>query len=76
VRRLGGSRWAKLHRLVYLCALGGTVHYLWAVKKDTFYPLMYFTVFAALLGYRGYAWWAARRRTIVQPQPDPQPVAR
>jgi len=52
VRRLGGARWAKLHRLVYLAAITATVHYLWAVKKDTFFPLVYFALFAGLLGYR------------------------
>ena len=30
----------------------GTIHYLWAVKKDTFFPLVYLVVFIALLGYR------------------------
>lgn len=54
VRRLGGKRWAKLHRLVYLAAVGGTVHYLWAVKKDTFFPLAYLATFALLLGYRAF----------------------
>ena len=52
VRRLGGARWARLHRLVYICAITGTIHYLWAVKKDTFFPLIYLLVFAALLGFR------------------------
>ena len=52
VRRLGGKRWAKLHRLVYVAAITGTVHYLWAVKKDTFFPLVYLATFAVLLGYR------------------------
>ncbi|MFL5391978.1 MAG: sulfite oxidase heme-binding subunit YedZ [Myxococcales bacterium] len=52
VRRLGGARWARLHRLVYVCAITGTVHYLWAVKKDTLFPLIYLLVFAALLGFR------------------------
>ena len=52
VRRLGGARWSRLHQLVYVCAITGTVHYLWAVKKDTLFPLVYFTLFAALLGYR------------------------
>jgi sulfoxide reductase heme-binding subunit YedZ len=51
VRRLG-KRWARLHRLVYVAAITGTIHYLWAVKKDTFFPLVYFGVFALLLGYR------------------------
>jgi methionine sulfoxide reductase heme-binding subunit len=52
VRRLGGKRWAKLHRLVYVAAIGGTVHYLWAVKKDTVFPLAYLATFLILLGYR------------------------
>ncbi|MEK7400860.1 MAG: protein-methionine-sulfoxide reductase heme-binding subunit MsrQ [Gemmatimonadota bacterium] len=52
VRKLGGARWAKLHRLVYVAAVTATVHYLWAVKKDTLFPLVYFGIFLALLGYR------------------------
>jgi sulfoxide reductase heme-binding subunit YedZ len=52
VRRLGGARWVRLHRLIYLCAITGTVHYLWAVKKDTLFPLIYLAVFASLLGFR------------------------
>jgi methionine sulfoxide reductase heme-binding subunit len=59
VRRLG-KRWTTLHRLVYLAAITGTVHYLWAVKKDTFYPLVYLAVFAMLLAYRVLA--ASRKR--------------
>jgi len=51
VRRLG-KRWTKLHRLVYVAAITGTIHYLWAVKKDTFFPVVYFAVFALLLAYR------------------------
>ena len=54
VRRLGGRRWARLHRLVYLAAIGGTVHYLWAVKKDTLFPLTYLAIFLLLLGYRAF----------------------
>jgi methionine sulfoxide reductase heme-binding subunit len=69
IRRLGGARWNRLHRLVYLCAIGGTVHYLWAVKKDTFFPLVYFAVFALLLGYRAYSWWGDRRRQEVAAVP-------
>lgn len=52
VRRLGGKRWAALHRLVYVAAITGTIHYLWAVKKDTFFPLVYLATFVVLLGYR------------------------
>jgi sulfoxide reductase heme-binding subunit YedZ len=51
VRRLGKG-WTRLHRLVYVAAITGTIHYLWAVKKDTFFPVVYLGVFAALLAYR------------------------
>jgi len=64
VRRLGGKRWAKLHRLVYVAAVTGTIHYLWAVKKDTFFPLVYLGTFAVLLGVR----LAGRRRPRTVPR--------
>ena len=51
VRRMG-KRWTKLHRLVYVAAITGTIHYLWAVKKDTFFPIVYLALFALLLAYR------------------------
>lgn len=51
-RRLGGARWKRLHRLTYLVAVLGTTHYLWAVKKDTFWPVAYFVLFAVLLVLR------------------------
>jgi methionine sulfoxide reductase heme-binding subunit len=72
VRRLGGKRWARLHRLVYVAAITGTIHYLWAVKKDTYLPLVYLTVFVLLLGWRVVA--AARRRARMRTAPQP-PVA-
>jgi methionine sulfoxide reductase heme-binding subunit len=61
IRRLGGRRWNRLHRLVYVAAIGATVHYLWAVKKDTLFPAVYFLVFALLLGYRAQRALSARR---------------
>jgi len=55
VRRLGGRRWAQLHRLAYLSAAAGVVHYYWLVKADTTRPLRYAAVLTALLGAR-VAW--------------------
>lgn len=52
MRRLGGKRWVALHRLIYVCAIGGTIHYLWAVKKDLRDPLLYVVILAVLLGWR------------------------
>ena len=61
IRRLGGKRWNRLHRLVYVAAVGGTVHYLWAVKKDTLFPLVYLVIFTVLLGYRAFFLFRDRR---------------
>ncbi|MDO9189839.1 MAG: protein-methionine-sulfoxide reductase heme-binding subunit MsrQ, partial [Sulfurimicrobium sp.] len=52
MRRLGGRNWHRLHRLVYLVAIGGVVHYWWLVKKDVTEPAIYAAVLALLLGYR------------------------
>jgi methionine sulfoxide reductase heme-binding subunit len=52
VRRLGGKRWQRLHRLVYVAAAAGVLHYLWLVKKDIRYPLLYGLVLLVLLGSR------------------------
>ncbi|HEV3050462.1 MAG TPA: protein-methionine-sulfoxide reductase heme-binding subunit MsrQ [Longimicrobium sp.] len=48
IRRLG-KRWQKLHRLVYLAAGLGVLHFLWLVKKDLRDPLIFAAVFAALM---------------------------
>lgn len=52
MKRLGGRRWQRLHRLVYLIACGGVLHFLWLVKSDLAQPLVYALVLALLLGYR------------------------
>ena len=51
MRRLG-RRWQRLHRLIYLIALLGVVHYLWLVKKDLTEPLIYGGMLALLLALR------------------------
>jgi len=60
VRRLGGKRWQRLHRLVYVAAFAGVLHYFWLVKKDIQAPLVYGAVLLVLLGTRV---WLARRGT-------------
>jgi methionine sulfoxide reductase heme-binding subunit len=52
IKRLGGRRWQRLHRLVYAIAIGGVVHYLWLVKADIRQPLLYGGILAVLLVYR------------------------
>jgi sulfoxide reductase heme-binding subunit YedZ len=48
IRRLG-RRWQKLHRLVYVAAGLGVLHFYWKVKADTFWPLIAAVVLALLL---------------------------
>jgi sulfoxide reductase heme-binding subunit YedZ len=62
VRRLGGSRWRRLHRLVYVSAAGGILHFWWAVKSDTRVPLVYGSVLVFLLSLRLIP---RRRRNVV-----------
>lgn len=52
IKRLGGKRWMLLHRLVYLIAICGVLHYWWLVKKDISQPLIYSAVLVTLLAYR------------------------
>jgi len=77
VRRLGGRRWQRLHRLVYVAALAGVLHYLWLVKKDVHYPVIYAVVLGALLASR--IWWAAdrarSRRTAMPRDMEPNSAA-
>lgn len=56
IRRLGGKRWQMLHRLIYISAICGVIHYLWLVKKDIREPLEYGAILMVLLSYRVVAW--------------------
>lgn len=50
-RRLGSS-WKRLHRLVYLIAILGTLHFFWLVKADLLRPAIFAFCLFLLLGYR------------------------
>jgi sulfoxide reductase heme-binding subunit YedZ len=52
IRRLGGKRWQQIHRLIYVIACAGVVHYYWLVKSDIRLPVFYGAIVAVLLGYR------------------------
>jgi sulfoxide reductase heme-binding subunit YedZ len=60
IKRLGGKRWQKLHRLTYLSAAAGVLHYYLLVKSDTRRPLAFAAVVAVLLGYRAYVSYTKR----------------
>jgi sulfoxide reductase heme-binding subunit YedZ len=61
IRRLGGKRWARLHRLIYLIAALGVFHFLWLVKRDVTTPDFFGTVLIVLLAARLIP---ARRRPL------------
>jgi DMSO/TMAO reductase YedYZ heme-binding membrane subunit len=67
VKRLGGKRWTQLHRLVYVAAIGGVVHYWMLVKADIRMPLIFAVVLALLLSYRiitRFLWKPAEKLSI------------
>jgi sulfoxide reductase heme-binding subunit YedZ len=52
IKRLGGKRWRALHRLAYVAAICGVIHYYMQVKADVRQPLAFAAVLAVLLGSR------------------------
>ena len=56
IRRLG-KRWLWLHRLVYIVAIAGVIHFYWQVKADIRRPVQYGAALALLLGYRLFMKW-------------------
>ena len=63
IKRLGAVRWQRLHKLVYLIACLGVLHYFWMVKADLRSPLIHATILAMLLGYRV---WVKRQQLVKQ----------
>lgn len=55
IKQLGGKNWALLHKLTYLIAILGVIHFWMIVKSDYTYPFLFGLVLAILLGYRIYA---------------------
>jgi sulfoxide reductase heme-binding subunit YedZ len=68
IRRLGGRRWQLLHRLIYISAICGVIHYYWLVKSAVLRPLTYGAIVAALLLWRLGDWFLRRGRTIAAAQ--------
>ena len=68
IRRMGGQAWARLHRLVYLAAIGAVLHYILVVKSWPPEPLVYAAIVAVLLGYR------LVRSLVKKPSPRRRPA--
>jgi methionine sulfoxide reductase heme-binding subunit len=65
IRRLG-KRWAPLHRLIYISAIAGVIHYWWLVKADVRKPEYYAAILLVLLGYRVIA--SQRKKAAAPPR--------
>lgn len=63
IRRLGGKRWQRLHRLIYFSATAGVIHFIWLVKADLRRPLTYGAILAILLAYRLASWLATKTKS-------------
>lgn len=69
IRRMGGKRWQALHRLIYVTAIAGVVHYYWLVKSDIRLPLLYGSLVGIELLFRVISWGMARRQAPVRKAP-------
>ena len=65
VKRMGGKRWARLHRVVYLAAILGVTHYYMLVKSDVRLPMTFAFLLAVLLGFRIFAKYYSTRSGVV-----------
>jgi sulfoxide reductase heme-binding subunit YedZ len=52
LRRMGAVAWRQLHRLTYVAAAAGAIHFLWLVKTWRAEPLVYLAAVAVLLALR------------------------
>ncbi len=71
IRKLGGKNWQRLHRLIYVSAILGVIHFIWLVKADKRQPYAYGFGLAVLLGYRVWMWVASRREGPIGSAPRP-----
>jgi hypothetical protein len=63
IRRLG-RRWQRIHRLVYVAAVAGVIHFTWGQKADIREPLEWAAYLMLLLGLRLVFSWRKRRNTL------------
>ncbi len=64
IKRVGGKNWARLHRLTYVAAVLGVIHFWMIVKSDVFYPALFGLVLAGLLGYRVFLAYERNRTAL------------
>lgn len=52
IRRMGAAAWQRLHRLGYLAAVAGAIHYLLLIRAWPVEPVLYLAAILALLALR------------------------
>jgi methionine sulfoxide reductase heme-binding subunit len=63
IRKLGGKNWNRLHKLIYVAAICGVVHYWWQVKPGVLTPVDMTILFAVLLLARPIIAFVQRRKS-------------
>ena len=63
IRKLGGKNWNRLHKLIYLAAICGVIHYWWQVKTGVITPITITVIVAVLLLARPILAWTQKRKT-------------
>lgn len=66
IKAIGGKAWQKLHRLIYVLAICGVLHFWWLVKLDLTEPAIYAGLLFVLLAIRLW-WW--RTEKLRSPKP-------
>ncbi|MGD0938212.1 MAG: protein-methionine-sulfoxide reductase heme-binding subunit MsrQ [Terracidiphilus sp.] len=70
IRKLGGKRWNRLHKLVYVAAVCGVIHYWWQVKPGVLKPLNITVILAVLLLSRpAWSLWQKRLQSVRAARP-------
>jgi len=64
IRKLGGKRWGRLHKLIYVAAVCGVIHYWWQVKPGVLTPLGITIALGLLLASRPLLAWTQQRRKV------------
>jgi sulfoxide reductase heme-binding subunit YedZ len=62
IKKMGGKRWKRLHKLVYVAAVCGVIHYWWQVKPGVLTPITITVILAVLLLARPILDWVQDRK--------------
>ena len=65
IKRLGGKRWRALHRLAYVAAVAGVVHFYMQAKADKRKPIAFAVAIGCLLGVRAIWRWQERQKKSI-----------